>query len=189
LLPALLLTEPVADAVRPSNMSWSGCGRRVVIAVLRASLVAVLVAGVFAASGCSSSPGCLPGASCPAPPLPRVQFIATINGKSAMPTYRVHPGEYLVMRVAVIVPKHLRITALWLGISHGTWGSGPKGPIGMNPILAQHRQPLSAGSHTFGLRWRVPDRRSDARPYLTFTWSSHQPFASVSGAVAQLKLN
>jgi hypothetical protein len=93
------------------------------------------------------------------------------------------------MRVAVIVPKHITITALWLGISHGTWGSGPKGPIGMNPILTHYRQPLSAGSHTFGLRWRIPLRRSDASLYLTFTWSSHRPPASISGAVVQLKLN
>ena len=45
----------------------------------------------------------------------------------------------------------------------------------MNPILAHYRQPLSAGSHTFGLRWRVPHRRSGAGLYLVFAWSSHQP--------------
>jgi len=41
------------------------------------------------------------------------------------------------------VPDHVKITALWFGISTGTWGSGRGGnPIGMNPILAHYRQPL-----------------------------------------------
>ena len=123
-------------------------------------------------------------------------FTPTINGKYAalrkdghVPSYRVRPGKYLVIRVAVTVPKHVKVTALWFGISQGTWGNGPNGPIGMNPILAHYRQPLSAGSHTFGLRWRVPHRRSGAGLYLVFAWSSHQPPASVSGPVAQLLLN
>ena len=57
-----------------------------------------------------------------------------------MPSYRVRPGEDLVMRIAVTVPKHVRVTALWLGVSQGTWGNGPKGPIGMSPVLAKLRQ-------------------------------------------------
>jgi hypothetical protein len=76
-----------------------------------------------------------------------------------------------------------------VGISRGTWGSGPEGPTGMNPVLAGYRQPLSAGSHTFGLRWRIPQRRFGASLYLILTWSSQQPPASVSGPVAQLLLN
>ena len=93
------------------------------------------------------------------------------------------------MRVAVTVPKHVKITALWFGISTGTWGSGPDdNPAGMNPILAHYRQVLSAGSHMFGLRWRVPRRRSGASLYLIYAWSSHQPPASVSGPIATLAL-
>jgi hypothetical protein len=124
-----------------------------------------------------------------------VTFTPAINGKSAapredghVPSYRVRPGEYLAMRVTVTVPKHVRVTALWLGISNGTWGNGPTGPIGMNPVLAHYRQPLSAGSHTFGWRWRIPQRRSGASLYLIFAWSSQQLPASVSGPVAQLLL-
>jgi|HubBroStandDraft_3_1064219.scaffolds.fasta_scaffold161593_2 hypothetical protein len=163
--------------------------------VLRTGLAVALVVGVFAVGGCSSSPRCPGGASCPAT-APRVVFTPTINGKSAphrkdghVPSYRVRPGEYLVMRVAVTVPKHVKITALWFGISTGTWGSGPEdNPVGMNPILAHYRQVLSAGSHMFGLRWRVPRRRSGASLYLIYAWSSHQPPASVSGPIATLAL-
>jgi hypothetical protein len=59
----------------------------------------------------------------------------------------------------------------------------------MNPILVHYRHPLSAGSHTFGLRWHVPHRRSSARMDLTYAWSSQQPPATVSGAVTQLVLS
>jgi hypothetical protein len=42
------------------------------------------------------------------------------------------------MSVAVAVPQHLRLTALWFGISTGTWGNGPDGsPVGMRPVLAR----------------------------------------------------
>jgi hypothetical protein len=166
-----------------------------VIPILRASLAVAFAVGVLAACGCSfSSSGCPPGAPCPAA-APTVAFSTTINGKSAalptdghVPSYRVRPGEYLVIRVVVTVPSHVRVTALWFGISKGTWGNGPEGPIGMNPILAHYRQPLSAGSHTFGLRWRLPPRHSGASLYLVTAWSSHQPSADVAQAITTLIL-
>jgi len=58
----------------------------------------------------------------------------------------------------------------------------------MNPILAHIPRSLSAGSHTFSLRWRIPQRRSGTSLYLTFDWSSQQPPAVVSGPVAQFLL-
>ena len=171
-------------AARPSDVCRF---RRAVV-----GLAAVLIA--LAAGGCSSSARCPSGAKCPAL-APRVIFIPTINGKSAapredghVPSYRGRPGEYLAIRVTVSVPRHVSVTALWLGISRGTWGNGPNGPIGMNPILAHIPQPLSAGSHTFSLRWRIPQRRSGTSLYLTFDWSSQQPPAVVSGPVAQFLL-
>jgi hypothetical protein len=125
-----------------------------------------------------------------------VTFTPAINGVPAafradghVHDYRVHPGEYLAMRIAVAVPEHVTITALWFGISAGTWGTGPDGrPVGMHPILAHYNQPLPAGSHTFGLRWRIPAHRT-ASLYLTYTWSSRQPPASVAGPVARLILS
>jgi hypothetical protein len=90
------------------------------------------------------------------------------------------------MSVAATVPKDVKVTALWFGISTGTWGSGPEGPTGMHPILARYRRPLPAGSHTFGLRWRIPRHHSSASLYLTFAWNSTRPRASVEGPVAVL---
>jgi hypothetical protein len=178
--------QPATLAVRPSNVSRLRPGALGVAAVLI----------TLAADGCSPSPRCPPSASCPAPPLPRVTFTPGVNGKPAapgkdghVPSYRVRPGEYLVMSVTVNVPEHVKVTALWLGISKGTWGTGPQGPVGMNPVLAHYRRPLPAGSHTFRLRWRIPYRGSGASLYLTFAWSSRQPPAGVSGPVAQLIVN
>jgi hypothetical protein len=167
-----------------------------VILALRTGLAAALVAGVFAVAGCSSPSRCPPGAPRPAI-VPRVMFIPIVHGKPAVlrkdghvPSYRVRSGEYLVIRVAVVVPKHVKITALWFGVSTGTWGTGPQGhPTGMNPILAHYAQPLPAGSHTFGLRWRIPRLRASASRMLTFAWSSSQPSASVTGPFAQLVVN
>jgi len=74
---------------------------------------------------------------------PRVAFIPAVNGVSFaprtdghVPRFRVRPGEHLVFRVAVTVPRNVTITALWFGISTGAWGGGPNGPTGMNPVLA-----------------------------------------------------
>jgi hypothetical protein len=154
-------------------------------------VVSIGFAAVATVAGCSSSPRCPPGASCPAI-APRVTFIPTINGKTAalrkdghVPRYRVGSGASLTIHVTVTVPKHVKVTALWFGISTGTWGSGPEGrPVGMNPVLAQFHQPLSAGSHTFDLRWHTPQHGPATSLYLTYAWSSTQPPARVAGPVA-----
>lgn len=163
--------------------------------VLQVALVGALAVGVLAAGGCSSSPRCPPGASCPAI-APRVAFVPAINGVSYpprkdghVPRLRVRPGERLVMRVTVTVPGHVTITALWFGISADGWSDGPNGPTGMNPVLAHYTLPLSAGSHTFGLHWRIPRRRAGTSRYLTYGWSSHQLDASVEGPIAMLALS
>jgi hypothetical protein len=100
-----------------------------------------------------------PANACPAPPF--------------QPSFTVTPGEHLRINVDVTVPAHFTsawirlhprwsarrvpvVTALWLGISKGTWGNGPKGPIGISPILAHARKPLGPGVHRFRLRWTVP---------------------------------
>jgi hypothetical protein len=128
--------------------------------------------------------------------MPRVTFVPTVNGRLAVlpkdgssPSYHVRPGEHLVMSVAVTVPRHLTVTALWFDISTGTLGGGPNGTGSMHPILAHYRQPLSAGSHTFGLRWRIPTRRSGTSFYLVTAWSSRRPPGNAGQFVAQLVLN
>ncbi len=117
--------------------------------VLRTGLVAAILAGALAVVGCSTSSACTAGASCAPPPVPRLTYVLTINGQSVSfpkngttPIYHVRLGEHLLITVAVIVPRHLTTTALWLGISTDTWGNGPKGrPIGMHPILSHTRHP------------------------------------------------
>jgi hypothetical protein len=168
-----------------------------VIPAGRASLMVAFLAAVLAVASCSAPPRCPAGASCPAPPPPKVTFVTTINGRTASPTkygrpprYPLRPGAHLSMTVVVTVPRHLRVTDLWLGISAGTWGNGPKGrPIGMNPILAHSRRPLSAGRHTFELHWRIPALRPGGSLYLITAWSSHQPPLSIARAIAVLAPN
>jgi hypothetical protein len=118
------------------------------ITALRASLAVALMSGLVVAGGCSSSPNCPPGAPCPET-MPRVTFTPTVNGQPAVRPrtggphrYHVRPGERLVVKVAVTVPRHLTVTALWFGISTGILGGGPNGTGSMHPILAHYRQPL-----------------------------------------------
>lgn len=174
--------QPATVAARPSSMSW-----------IRRGVLSVSFALVTAVAGCSSPPRCPPGASCPAI-APKLIFTPTINGKPAVPSkdghvprYLVRPGANLVMHVRVTVPPDVTVTALWFGISTGTWGNGPQGrPVGMNPILAHYHQPLPAGSHTFSLHWHIPKHRSAASLYLVYAWSSPQPPVSAAGPIATL---
>lgn len=92
------------------------------------------------------------------------------------------------MRVTVIVPRQLTVTALWFGISTGTLGGGPDGTGSMHPVLAHYPQHLSAGRHTFRLRWRIPEGRPGTSLYLVAAWSSRHPAGHVAQFVAQLTL-
>jgi hypothetical protein len=127
--------------------------------------------------------------------MPRVTFTPTVNGQPAVlpkngspARYHVRPGERLVVKVAVTVPRHFTVTALWFGISTEILGGGPDGTNSMHPLLAHYRQPLSAGSHTFVLRWHVPKRRSRTAFYLTTAWSGQPPPGNGGQFVAQLIL-
>jgi hypothetical protein len=158
-------------------------------------LFPLLAMACLGLGGCSSRSDCPPGAKCPAV-VPRVTFAPTINGKFAsprkdghVPGYRVSPGEHLAVRVAVTVPRNLRITELWFGISTGILGGGRNGTATMHPILTHYRQPLFAGSHAFEFRWHIPDRPSGTNLYLVTAWVSQQPPGNVSQFVAQLKLS
>jgi hypothetical protein len=140
------------------------------------------------------SPRCPPGASCPAPLPPPVRFATTINGRTASrplagpaPSFGVRPGEHLQMQVALTVPSRARVTALWVGICHDSWGWGPGDrPSGMDPILTYSRYPLPAGVHTFGMRWRVPKAQPGTSLYLCAAWPSQQPPSGSAGAIAAL---
>ena len=153
-----------------------------VMRVARASLVAALLAGVLAAGGCSPAPRCPAGASCPSAAPFKVTFTVTVNGRGPsasriLPRFTVRPAQLLAINVVVTVPGRARVSALWLGISAGgPLGSGPKGPTGVHPVLLHSSQVLTAGRHSFWLRWRTPAK---ARPgtglYLAAEWASRQP--------------
>src|SRR5258708_39742300 len=131
--------------------------------VLGASLWPALLAQALPTARGPSPPACAAAAdSCMSPSPPRVTFATSINGGPAslakdltLPSYPVHPGEHLLVSVVVTVPRHVTVTALWLGICHDSWGLGPgHRPTAMNPLLAHGRPPLLARARTFGLRFR-----------------------------------
>jgi hypothetical protein len=142
------------------------------------------------------SPRCPPGASCPPPPPP-VTFTTTINGRTAsrrlagpVPSFRVRPGEHLQMQVTVTVPRYVRVTALWVGICHDSWGWGAGDrPTGMDPILTYSRHPSAAGMRALGMGWRVPEAHSAASVYLCAAWLSQQPPSGSAGAIAVLAVH
>ena len=108
-------------------------------------------------------------------------FIVTANGRAAspsrnLPRLNVRAGRLAVIDVVVSVPRRARVSALWLGISTGTVGGGPDGPTGVDPVLVHSRQVLTAGRHSFRLRWRTPGKvRPGSRLYLAAAWASRQP--------------
>lgn len=163
-----------------------------VIRILRASLVTALLLPLLAASGCSTSARCPPGASCPSSG-PRLTYVLTINGHSVpltkngeAPRIQVRPGQHVLIKVVVTLPRKIKVTALWLGISSGPYGFSQKHrPANLNPILAHSRETLTGGSHTFKLQWRIPEHRRG--PLLLMSdWSSLQPSAEVAGPIANL---
>lgn len=152
-----------------------------VMGVVRAGLVAAVLTGVLGAGGCSPSPRCPAGASCPLAAPFRVTFTVTVNGRPSspsgnLPRLSVRTDRLVVINVVVIVPGRARVSALWLGISTGTVGLGPDGPTGVDPVLVHSRQVLTAGRHSFRLRWRTPAKaRPGSRLYLAAAWASRQP--------------
>jgi hypothetical protein len=132
----------------------------------------------------------------PPPPLPfRLSLTMAVNGQSRHETWPhdasrpisrfvIAPGRHLSITVDVNVPAHARVNGLWLGINKGSLGylRGHR-PIGMHPILAHSRQTLTAGSHTFRMRWTAPAglRRG---LYLAVAWSTGD--MDVSGTIAEL---
>jgi hypothetical protein len=192
------LDQQVAqEAIRPLTGPPRPRRRRraKVIAAASASLlaVAVIAAAVPLALSGTSTPqtGLAPGK------IPfDLSYTVAVNGQSrvfpkngALPSFTVTPGENLRIKVGVIVPAHAKVTALWLGISKGSWGTGPNGPTGINhPTLAHTRKPLGPGSHRFWLRWTVPaGLRPGTSRYLATAWYFRQaPTGAVAGAIAEL---
>jgi hypothetical protein len=82
----------------------------------------------------------------------------------------------VVITVVMGVPGRARVSVLWLGISTGAVGVGPNGPTGVDPVLVHSGQLLTAGRHSFRLRWHSPAKaRPGSRLYLAAAWASRQP--------------
>jgi hypothetical protein len=167
-------------------------------------------AGPSLPPGAKLGPGTNPGReSAPAPSLRQLQFQVTVNGHghTAGPIvvqkppkgcgrspadpcpgnlgsgFFVRPGELLRIRVLVTVPRRARVTDLWLGISHGTFGSNRSGPIGQQPVLAHIRSGLEPGRHTYRIAWTVPDEtRTGTVLWLAGSWTGMLPLAGSAGS-------
>lgn len=123
-----------------------------------------------------TSLGSGPAAEKEAPPWPwtvtvnghaRGALGTPINQSADVPLFDVAPGEKLTIAVTVTVPAHSTMTKLFLGITGDSAGVGPRGPIGMKPVLATASW-LAAGRHSFTLRWTVPRAAAPGGYYLAF---------------------
>lgn len=121
-------------------------------------------AGIPAAAGSAPFPG--PGAS-PMKPSPPLPWTVTVNGQplgvpeeladgyTGQTQFDVAPGEKVTIEMTVTVPAHTQMTKFFLGITGDTSGIGPRGPIGMEPVLATASN-LTPGVHAFTVRWTAP---------------------------------
>jgi hypothetical protein len=132
--------------------------------------VAAIAVGVPLVLSGLSTPGKFVPANIPHP----LSFKVAVNGQSqaspgngSPPRFTVTPGEGLRINIEATVPAHLRVTALWLGISAGVIGASDN----LQPILAHISTPLGPGSHMFQLRWTVPSGlRSGTLRYVAADW-------------------
>ena len=128
---------------------------------------------------------------------PSLHFKVSANGHHRYHrahTFSVRPGESLMIDVELTVPEHVTISHLWLGISTGTYGftraKGTYGnagirPIGIRQMLASTATGLSAGRHTFQLRWTVPESQA-TKVQLAGDWAFTMQGPPFEGDVAEL---
>jgi hypothetical protein len=181
--------EQIASSIRRK--------RRRIMMMASAGLAAVAALAVtipLAVAGGKPEPASV--MSVPPPPAPAVHFIVSVHGHRGYHrghTFAVRPGELVTIGVEVTVPTHATITALWLGISTGTYGvTHPKGtygnvdlrPVGIRQML-EYAQALGAGRHTFTLRWTAPQRQA-ARVPLAGDWAFTTQGPPFEGTVAEL---
>jgi hypothetical protein len=168
--------------------------RRITVMALAglAAVVALAVSIPLATGGNKPGPMEVPPSSAPS-----VHFVVSVNGHHGYHrghTFVVRPGELVTIDVEVTVPRHATVTALWLGISTGTYGvTHPRGtygnvdlrPIGIRQMLEHARQALRAGRHTFTLKWTAPVRQTAQVP-LAGDWAFTTQGPPYQGTVAEL---
>lgn len=143
------------------------CGAAIVAAAVA---VSVALGGTSGAAGTPAAAGRPPfpgSGSSPmkiSPPLP---WTVTVNGRplgvpeeladgyTGQTQFDVAPGEKVAIEMTVTVPARTQMTKFFLGITGDTAGIGPRGPIGMEPVLATASN-LAPGVHAFAVHWTVP---------------------------------
>ena len=164
----------------------------------RARIIAAISGSLFA--GTAIAVAVAIGLSAPSQPVAlwghpirvpfRLSFTVTVNGRSMatppveppipvhtgpFPSFAVSPGEHLAINVAVTVPAHATVTAIWLGVTEGGYGVLRGGrPSGLSTILVHSRRTLAPGLHVFRMRWTVPAGiQPGTNPSLVVIWSAH----------------
>jgi hypothetical protein len=145
--------------------------RAAVAATCGAAIVAAAVAVPVALSGTSGAAG--PRAPAPGPAAsgmksgPPLLWTVTVNGQplgvpeeladgyTGQTQFDVAPGEKVTIEMTVTVPAHTQMTKFFLGITGDTVSIGPRGPIGMEPVLATASN-LAPGVHAFTAHWTAP---------------------------------
>ena len=109
-------------------------------------------------------PGMIAG---PVPPGPPLELTVTVNGQplavpesladgpTGWPQYDLAPGERVTITMTVTVPAHAQLVKFFMGITGDSSGIGPRGPIGMKPVLGTVAQ-LGPGTHALTGHWTVP---------------------------------
>jgi hypothetical protein len=128
------------------------------------------VTGASRAASSSSSPSSSSSVAGGSKSVPPPAWTVTVNGRTARmgsaaePQFHVARGEHVTIVVTVTVPAHDQMTKLFLGITGGTAGIGPRGPIGMGTVLATAER-LGPGRHAFTVHWTVPGGTEPAHGY------------------------
>lgn len=165
-----------SDAAARARRRGVRIGAAVAVAAAVAALVIPLTLGGTAGHASAPAAGQPAVRSAPGPvpiveksvPLP--PWTATVNGHAlvpgptGVPRFDVTSGEKLAIAVTVRVPAHSEMTKFFLGITTDTAGIGPRGPIGMKPVLATAAH-LIPGAHEFSVHWTVPRGAEPADGY------------------------
>ena len=108
------------------------------------------------------------------------------NGQAGEPWFSVAAGEKVTIEVTVTVPPHDQMTKLFLGVSvnGAETGVGPRGPIGMTPVLATAAR-LTAGTHVITAHWTVPAGAGAPAPGYQVSAAAYWPRGTVNEPAAE----
>lgn len=196
------LLKAAAGQASPPRFTAGELTRRIqrrrmrILAATAGTLAAVAAAIVVPLQVLGGASGHAP-ATPPEAVAPALTFIVTVNGQSrayshdaapplgSLPSFAVTRGADLAISVSATVPAPGSVTALWLGISAGSYGTGPNGPTGMSPVLARASGKVGPGTQTFTVHWTVPSGLpAGSTRLLTAYWAATD--GAAVGPIAEL---